>query len=100
MKRVDVASALIFDSSREKVLLVRNKKGETTYWSPPGGAVFTFLARIIDGEIQIMDPDNEIVEVKWVDIQTANKLMPFIPDIDGKLEKNSVDAVYIYEGTK
>lgn len=62
--------------------------------------IFTFLARIIDGEIQIMDPDNEIVEVKWVDIQTANKLMPFIPDIDGKLEKNSVDAVYIYEGTK
>lgn len=39
MKRVDVASALIFDNSKEKVLLVRNKKGETSYWSPPGGAV-------------------------------------------------------------
>lgn len=39
MKRVDVASALIFDRLKEKVLIVKNKKGETSYWSPPGGAV-------------------------------------------------------------
>jgi 8-oxo-dGTP diphosphatase len=144
LKRVDVASALIFDSSNERILLVRNKKGDTSYWSPPGGAVekgetleqaaireikeetgydievnglysvrevffsesgyhaliFTFLATIIDGEIEIMDPDNEILEVKWLDIHTANKLMPSIPDIEVKLPENKVHAFYCFEGTK
>jgi 8-oxo-dGTP diphosphatase len=42
--------------------------------------IFTFLTKIVDGELRISDPDNEILEVKWVDINTANKLMPYIPN--------------------
>ena len=38
MKRVDVSSVLIFDEDGN-ILLVNNKKRNTTYWSPPGGAV-------------------------------------------------------------
>jgi 8-oxo-dGTP diphosphatase len=144
MKRVDVASALIFDSTKEKVLLVKNRKGDSSYWSPPGGAVengetleqavlreikeetgydieviglysvremffienshhaiiFTFLARIIDGEINFMDPDNEVVDIEWLDIPTANELMPSIPDIETNPEGNIVRATYCFEGTK
>ncbi|GIP35350.1 hypothetical protein J2TS4_45600 [Paenibacillus sp. J2TS4] len=39
MKRVDVACALIFDESQEHILMVRNRKGDSSYWSLPGGAV-------------------------------------------------------------
>lgn len=38
MKRIDVASALIHDENRN-ILLVKNVKGDSFYWSPPGGAV-------------------------------------------------------------
>lgn len=38
----------------------------------------TFQANIIDGSPAIQD-QNEILEVKWVDFSTANKLMPYIP---------------------
>lgn len=37
--RVDVACALIFDQASENVLMVKNKKGDSYYWSLPGGAV-------------------------------------------------------------
>lgn len=125
MKRVDVASALIFDESRENILMVKNKKGDSSsYWSLPGGAVeegetledaviretkeecgfdieitglysvreaffanrghhailFTFLTRVIKGEIQIMDPDEDILEVQWMDLQTANESMPYLTE--------------------
>ena len=39
MRRVDVASVLIFDDSRDFILMVRNKSGNSSYWSLPGGAV-------------------------------------------------------------
>lgn len=42
--------------------------------------IFTFIAEIIDGDLRIIDPDNEILEVRWMDINTANKLMPYIPN--------------------
>lgn len=35
-KRVDVACALIFDQASENVLMVKNKKGDSYYWSLPG----------------------------------------------------------------
>lgn len=38
MKRIDVVSAIIYDD-RGHLLIVKNKKGESFYWSPPGGAV-------------------------------------------------------------
>lgn len=123
-KRVDVACALIFDQASENVLMVKNKKGDSYYWSLPGGAVevgetieaaviretkeeagfevevgglysvrealfsergdhaliFTFLAKIIAGEMQVSDPDEEILEVKWIDINTANEFMPYLTD--------------------
>jgi 8-oxo-dGTP diphosphatase len=37
---------------------------------------FTFNTRIIGGEIAVNDP-SEIAEIKWVDFQTANELMPY-----------------------
>lgn len=122
LQRVDVACALIFDSSLHKVLMVNNKNGESSYWSLPGGAVevgetleqallreakeetgleienkglysvreglfeerghhaliFTFLSTIVGGELMIRDPDEEILEVKWMDIDEANKCMPYL----------------------
>jgi 8-oxo-dGTP diphosphatase len=49
--------------------------------------IITFYAKIVDGEISIQDPDHDITEVKWVDIQTAWELMPFY------LEKLKIHAL-------
>ncbi len=122
--RVNVACVLIFDASYEQILMVRNKEGDSSYWSLPGGAVeegetleqaakreakeetgldvelldlysvrealfkerghhallFTFLAKISCGEIQISDPDEDILEIKWIDIASANTFMPYLSD--------------------
>ncbi|MEH7885681.1 NUDIX hydrolase [Bacillus sp. JJ1609] len=40
---------------------------------------FTFNTKIIGGDIAINDAA-EISEIKWVDLQTANALMPFHPE--------------------
>lgn len=49
----------------------------------------TFNARIIGGEISIQD-EEEISEIKWVDIQTANDLMPYHPGgVESLLESSS-----------
>lgn len=40
---------------------------------------FTFNTKIAGGDIAINDA-NEISEIKWVDFQTANALMPFHPE--------------------
>lgn len=37
---------------------------------------FTFNTKVIGGEIAIND-SSEISEIKWVDFQTANELMPY-----------------------
>lgn len=37
---------------------------------------FTFEAQIIRGHLEVQFTD-EIDEVKWIDIETANKLMPY-----------------------
>lgn len=130
MKRVDVASVLLFDESGEKVLMVKNKGEGDSYYTLPGGAVetgetldqaairevkeeagldvkveglfsvseaffekrdhhavfFTFLGKIVGGEIGIAYPD-EIEEVTWMSVQSAEKHML----IEGLIErKNSV----------
>lgn len=124
MKKVEIASAMIWDEAREKVLMVKNENHGEQYWSMPGGAVeanetlheavrretkeetglsvrtgnlymvrevlfekkghhamiFTFEAAIIGGEIRIEDPDQEIMNVEWMDLQRANQLMSYLPE--------------------
>jgi 8-oxo-dGTP diphosphatase len=40
---------------------------------------FTFIGKVIGGKLEIKD-DSEISEIKWVDYQTADTLMPFHPE--------------------
>lgn len=49
---------------------------------------FTFNARIKDGDIAILD-ETEISEIRWVDVHTANDLMPYHPGGVGSLLKSS-----------
>ena len=55
---------------------------------------FTFKAEIVGGNISIQYPD-EISEIKWVDISTANSLMPYHREGINKLLKNS--ATYYFQ---
>ncbi len=49
----------------------------------------TFKAKVIDGNPSIQD-GNEISEIKWVDFQTANNLMPYNPGgVEGLLKSAS-----------
>ncbi|WP_306984410.1 NUDIX domain-containing protein [Alkalicoccobacillus murimartini] len=119
MKRVDVASAIICDEYG-RMLLVKNRKGTVTYWTPPGGAVeagetleeaairevfeetgfhvnigrihsvreklfhemnehamiFSFYATITGGMMQNNDPDEDIVDIQWVEHVSAKEWMP------------------------
>ena len=58
-------------------------------------AIFiTFRTEIIGGKIFIENPD-EISEIKWVDIPTADKLMPYHKNGINKLIANS--ATYCFQ---
>ncbi|MDY0394933.1 NUDIX hydrolase [Virgibacillus halophilus] len=55
----------------------------------------TFKADIVDEKPSIQDK-SEISEIKWVDFQTANKLIPYHPGgVEGLLESPSP---YIFQG--
>ncbi|WP_314588617.1 NUDIX hydrolase [Paenibacillus terrigena] len=143
MKRVDVASVLIYDE-QGRILVVKNG-GPSAYWGLPGGAVeqgetleqsaireakeetgydiaitglsslremyftereshaliITFTAKIIGGSIQVQDPDNDIVDVRWIDKDTTMELMPALTEM---LRLNSDHdkslAFYAFEGVK
>lgn len=142
MKRVDVSSALITDSEGH-ILIVKNVKGDSSYWSLPGGAVeagetleqaairevkeetgygivitglcslremffaerghhaliVTFFADIIEGNIVIDDPDNDITDVKWVDLKLASELMPsFFQNHSFDSVTDRPPAFYVFEG--
>jgi len=56
---------------------------------------FTFSAEIIGGKISIENP-NEISKITWVDIPTADKLMPYHKCGVSKLIHNS--ATYCFQG--
>ncbi|PGZ99815.1 NUDIX domain-containing protein [Bacillus pseudomycoides] len=144
MKRVNVVSAFIQDDN-DKILIVKNIKGDSFYWSLPGGAVegeetleqavirevkeetgfhivvtglssvrevffeerghhaliITFHAKIIDGEININDPDNDIVEVRWANSETVKELMPSLFErLKINSDTNKTRAFYAFEGTK
>ncbi|WP_144530030.1 NUDIX hydrolase [Peribacillus simplex] len=59
------------------------------------GLMITFGTKVIDGEITIEDK-NEIAEIKWVDINTANNLMPYHRDGVERLLKSS--SPYTFQG--
>jgi 8-oxo-dGTP diphosphatase len=144
LKRVDVVSALIKDDAGN-ILIVKNTKGNSSYWGPPGGAVeegetleqavirevkeetgfsiiisglssvremffadagnhaliVTFFAKIVDGEININDPDNDITEVKWVNDEMVKELMPNLFDLlKINFDSNKSLAFYAFEGVK
>ena len=140
LKRVDVASALIYDRSKHMLLMVKNTKKDSSYWSLPGGAVeanetlaqavvretreetgyeiepggiysvrelflagsghhaiiFTFLARITGGAMEVDDPDGDITEVRWMELREANALMPGVPDITIE-SLDTLSALYRFE---
>lgn len=123
MRRVDVANTLIYDESRQNMVMVLNQKRDSRYWSIPGGAVepgetleqaaireakeesgldialgglhsvrevfftqagdhaliFTFYAVVTGGQLEILDPDGDIIEVKWMSVQEANEVMQYLP---------------------
>lgn len=59
----------------------------------------TFLGNVTGGEININDPDNDIVEVIWASREMAEKLMPSLFHrlrIDSDADKSL--AFYAYEG--
>ncbi len=124
MKKIHVASAVLFDEKGERIIMVKNKRGDSYFWSVPGGAVeegetieqaavretkeeagldieitglhsvretifqnrghqvifFHFYGTIIGGELSSADPDGDILEVEWTDIQTANERMDYLPE--------------------
>src|SRR5699024_6394137 len=59
-------------------------------------AIFiTFKAEIIDGKPTIQNK-NEILEIKWVDLETANQLMPYYHvDVEKLIESSSS---YFFQG--
>ncbi|MGG2091692.1 NUDIX hydrolase [Bacillus sp. S13(2024)] len=144
MKRVNVVSAFIQDDDGN-ILIVKNIKGDSFYWSLPGGAVegeetleqavirevkeetgfnivvtglssvrevffeerghhaliITFHTKIIDGEININDPDHDIVEVRWANSETVKEIMPSLFErLKINSDSNKTLAFYAFEGTQ
>lgn len=63
--------------------------------------IITFHAKIIDGEININDPDNDIVEVRWANSETVKELMPSLFEmLKMNCDKENIQAFYAFEGTK
>lgn len=142
MKRVDVSSAFIYDEDKEKVLIVKNWRGDAFDYTLPGGAVearetlaeaavrevkeetgyeievgqvavvseayfeakghhavfFTFFGKVVGGEMEIVYPD-EIADVQWVDLNTADQLLKHTNLDVSKLVHNKSSAPYLFRGT-
>lgn len=56
--------------------------------------IFTFVARIVGGEISIQD-QNEITDISWINIKEAEKIMFYFPNgVQDLLEKGLVAPYY------
>ena len=60
--------------------------------------MMTFFAEIIGGQINVLDPDQDIEEVKWVSTQTFQKLNPKLYHML-KLNQQK-QAFYDFEGNR
>ncbi|MGM0814230.1 NUDIX hydrolase [Bacillus zhangzhouensis] len=60
--------------------------------------IVNFFAEIIGGQMNILDPDHDIEEVKWVSAQAAQKLNPKLFSML-KL-KQQTHAFYEFEGNR
>lgn len=57
--------------------------------------LFTFSAKIIGGDL-VISHQEEILQIKWIDLQTANQLMPYHKSGIEKLLESSVP--YTFQG--
>ncbi|BFH63634.1 MULTISPECIES: NUDIX hydrolase [Paenibacillus] len=57
----------------------------------------TFRAEITGGREEIVRPD-EISEVAWVELEQADKRMPYYIDGISSIARNNIEINYFYEG--
>lgn len=63
--------------------------------------IITFYAKIIDGEININDPDHDIVEVRWANSETIKEFMPSLFEmLKMNCDKDNIQAFYAFEGIR
>ncbi len=61
--------------------------------------IITFFVQIIGGRIDIMDPDQEVTDVRWVDYQTTKELIPsLIEMLRLNPDMNKTPAFYEFGG--
>lgn len=92
--------AIIRETKEETGLTIKAQKiiavNEAFFQEKGHHALFiTFRTEIISGKISIQDKE-EIIEITWVDLQTANELMPFHPGGLESLLKSS--SPYTFQG--
>lgn len=79
--------------------LIREVREETGYRIHV--IFFSFFAKIIDGGIQINDPDEEIMEVMWADYEDAKARMPFLTEaLKLTADGEKTWPFYAFEGTR
>ncbi|WP_413380731.1 NUDIX hydrolase [Alkalihalobacillus sp. 1P02AB] len=73
-----------------KVIFAINKKFSLCTHA----VIFTFVARIVGGEISIQDQD-EITDIAWINMKEAEKIMFYFPNgVQSLLEKGLVAPYY------
>jgi len=60
--------------------------------------LFTFEASIVGGELQASDPDDEIMEVRWVPVETANEWFARLP-VQMTISREHEMPRYSFHGT-
>ncbi|GAK06847.1 Nudix hydrolase family protein [Geomicrobium sp. JCM 19038] len=57
---------------------------------------FTFGVRVVGGELSIND-SNEITDIRWIDIEEAEKIMDYFPNGVQCFVEHSVAAPYYFQ---